>query len=89
MEKQLLKYLDSRFLSIDNQIKDLKNDVGSVRQDFNTFEAGRLTDLTSKVAVLEEQNKKEEDSVFKKLAYKVIEYIILAVVAGVMFLLIK
>ena len=83
---KLLEHFDKRFDS-------LQNDVNGIRQDFNTFEAGRLTDLTAKVAVLEVQlkneKKKSEDSVLKKLGYKVIEYIILAIVAGLMFLIIK
>ena len=81
--------LDKFLEIIEKRFDKLESSVNSIRQDFNTFEAGRLTDLTAKVAVLEEQNKKEEDSPLKKTGYKVIDYIIMAVVAGLMFLLIK
>lgn len=83
---RLLEHIDKRF-------DTLQTDVNGIRQDFNTFEAGRLTDLTAKVAVLEEreknQTKKDDDNFLKKFGYKIVEYIILAVIAAGMFLVIK
>jgi Skp family chaperone for outer membrane proteins len=79
---KLLEHFDKRFDTI-------QNSVNAIRQDFNTFEAGRLTDLTAKVAVLEEQNKKEENSLLKTLGFEILKAVVIAVVAGVMFLVIK
>ena len=80
--EKILEHIDKRF-------DTLQADVNGIRQDFNTFEAGRLTDLTAKVAVLEEQNKKEENSLIKTLGFEVLKAVVLAVVAGLMFLVLK
>lgn len=86
---KLLEHFDKRFDQLIENVKEVRLDINSVRQDFNTFEAGRMTDLTSKVAVLEERQNKDEDNPIKTMVFEVLKAVVLAVVMGVMFLLIK
>lgn len=72
---------------IDKRFDSLQSDVNGIRQDFNTFEAGRLTDLTAKVAVLQEKQIGDDNNLIKTLTTKALEYVVLAVVGGLVYLL--
>lgn len=81
---------------IDSMRKEVMGAVNQLREDFGTMEKGRLTKMESIVAgaisdieYLKRQQSIDENSPLQKLGYKVLEYIILAVIASILFLVLK
>lgn len=86
---KLLDHFDKRFDGIKADFNSLRGELNGIRQDFNTFEAGRLTDLTSRIAILETKQKSDESSLIKTLGFEILKATVLAVVAGLLLLLFR
>ena len=72
-------------------IREVRTEIANLRTDFLEFERGRLTTVEKQVASLNSNVNASQltDAPMKKLAWKVVEYVILAVVAAVLFLVLK
>lgn len=89
--KDVYDLIDRHALEHREAIKEVRLEIASLRSDFLEFERGRLSAVEKQVAGLNSSVNASQltDAPMKKLAWKVVEYIILAVVAALLFLVLK
>ena len=89
--REVYELIDRKFSDHNTILVEIRAEIGKLRDEFLEFERGRLTSVEKSVEGLKATVNASQltDAPLKKLGWKVVEYIIFAVLAAVLFLVLN